>query len=219
MEYLYERLKLTDEQLLSEVTDVIKAFFKPFERQYNDNSAFYIQSHPDNPTDYNSGLKLLSNYKIITYIVRKDRESELVYWIQIVNRYNLETLYRELEVLRRNPKRLKVERKPVLPRLPNMAFYELRTGKIIINGKVNTLRKTNKRLFDALFIAYPDYADRDELLKIVGASKRDVSSKIALNEAFSNLRNACGVTAKIIGVSSQGSKLNARSYPLSTQLL
>ena len=216
MEYLFERFKLSDNQLRDEVEHAIASFYR--RRDYIDNSTYIIVGNPDNPDDYKTGLELLEKNKVITFRRIQHHESELLYHVNVINRYNLELLKLELSILRNRPERLLTDRAVPLPRVPNVTYYEHRTGDRIINGKVNTLRKTNKKLFDALFIAHPEHASRSELLKIIGVKKIDLSQKIALNEAFSNLRKACGVTARIITLSSDGGRLNGRAYLLSTQL-
>lgn len=216
MEYLFERFQLNSEQLRSEVAIVIATFYRM--RDFGDNSTDIVEGNPDEPNEYKVGLEILKKNKIITYKTLQQRKSELLYQVTVINRYNLELLNRELSILKIHPQRLLVERAVPLPRVPNVTYYELSSGNIIINGKVNTLRGTNKKLFDALFIAHPERANRSELLKIVGVNRRDLSRKIALNEAFSNLRKACGVKARIISLNDEGGRLNGRAYPLSAQL-
>lgn len=216
MEYLFERLGLNDDHTRSEVARVIATFYRM--RDYSDNSSDIVVGNPGNPNDYEFGLETLKKNGIIIYEKLQRRKSELLYYVTVINRYNLEVLNRELYILRTRPERLLIDRAIPLPRIPNVTYYDLSSGDIIINGKVNTLHKTNKKLFDSLFIAYPERASRSELLKIVGVSKRDLSQKIILNEAFSNLRKACGVKARIISLNHDGARLNGRAYPLSAQI-
>lgn len=216
MKYLFEQFELNSEQIRSEVAHVITVF-SPM-RNYIENNLDLIAGNPSNPDEYSVGLDILQKNEVITHTKIQQRKSELLYDVRVINRYNLELLDLELRILRTNPDRLLVDRAVPLPHVPNITYYDLSSGKIIINGKVNTLRKTNKKLFDALFIAYPDRAKRTELLKIIGISRSDLSRKIALNDAFNNLRKACGVKARMITLNDEGGRLNGRAYQLSIQL-
>jgi hypothetical protein len=216
MEYLFERFQINSIQLRSEVEHVITVF-SPM-RNFIENNLDLIVGDPSKPNEYTIGLDILQKNEVITYTRIQQRKSELLYNVRVINRYNLELLNVELHTLRTIPDRLLVDRAIPLPHVPNVTYYDLRSGEIIINGKVNTLRKTNKKLFDALFIAHPERASRNELLKIIGVTRTDKSRKIALNDAFSNLRSACGVKARIITLNDEGGRLNGRAYQLSIQL-
>jgi hypothetical protein len=156
--------------------------------------------------DFERGLEFLKSSGIIRY-----SEEEFLYRITVTNQYRLERLISELKWLELHNEGQRLED---WVQVENMAYYERSTGNVLINGTRKTLKGTNKKLFDALFIANPDLVSRTVLLRIVRSKKGEQSSKIALNEAFSNLRKVCGVTAKIISLSQDGGKLNARCSQL-----
>ncbi len=99
-----------------------------------------------------------------------------------------------------------------------VVYYDVNTGDMLFNGIHKRLRKTNKALFDALFLASPNYVDRRKLLSILGTTKKEKSSKIILNEAVTNLRKVCGVKKHVIQLRSDGGRLrNVETHPLSAQ--
>lgn len=164
--------------------------------------------------EFEQGLKLLQENEIVRYSIKTYMGKHTSYSVIVTNGYKLAQLVAELDWLEYHPDKMHPFMEAEMPRLEDTAYYERSTGKIIINGKRKTLKNTNRRLFDALFVANPDFAERNELLKVIGSKKREQSSKIALNEAFSNLRKACGVTSRTISLGQKGGKLNANALKI-----
>lgn len=151
--------------------------------------------------EFKEGLMFLQENSIIRF-----SEETFMYRIAVLNEYRLDQLVGELHWLETY---LEGVSGKMPPSIKDMAFYERRTGNIIINGLSKTLKGTNKKLFDALFIESPEPASRSVLLRIIGEKRSESSSeKVALNEAFSNLRKACGVTSRTISLGQNGGKLN-----------
>jgi len=217
MEYLFERFGIIDDKEIHDIARAINAF-RPTHLSFSENSPIQLWGDIDNPNEYDFGLNVLEKNGVITYIKSLRPSTELIYIISIINRYNLELLTKELVVLEIEPDRLKVKRDISLIRMPDVVYYDPHSGKIIINGKINVLRGSNKHIFDGLYAAYPNRADRKTLLEIIDHSSKDKLNKVAINEVFSNLKSACGVSAKVITLNNEGGKLIADTYPLSAQL-
>lgn len=172
-------------------------------RHDNDSSEVDIDSAA---TDFELGLEFLQSNGIIHYSIE-----EYLYRITVTNRYRLEQLISELKWIELHTEKQTLED---WVKVENTAYYERSTGNVLINGNRKTLKGTNKKLFDALFDASPEFASRRKLLSIVRSKKSEQSSKIVLNEALSNLRKVCGVTAKVITLNKDGGILYARCFKL-----
>jgi hypothetical protein len=208
MRLLYQELGLDDKQLrkvvLKTATSILMARhveeYKP---------EMPLAERKKLASEFEQGIKLLQENDIIRYSVKPYMGNHSFYSVAVTNGYKLQQLISELNWLEYHPESMHKDIAEEIAPISDTALYERDTGRIIINGKRNTLKNTNKKLFDALFVANPSSAKRNELLKIVGSKNREQSSKIALNEAFSNLRKACGVTSRTISLGNEGGKLNA----------
>jgi len=222
MGLLYEELRLDDKRLQLIVSRVATDVMMHDHFNYGD-----IPSLPDAErqrlnSEFKEGLKFLQENAIIRF-----SEETYMYRVVVLNEYQLDQLVGELGWLETYLEGVSGKTPP-----PNddMAFYERRTGNIIINGTRKTLKGTNKKLFDALFIQSPEPVSRSSIRKIVGIRKRDflkddnkkyklnmpetAAEKEAINGAFSNLRKACGVTSQTITLNLEGGRLRARAMPL-----
>ncbi len=142
-------------------------------------------------------LEYLKQNKIINYVTNENNDT-----ITVINRYNLELLS------------LSLEGKQDFSQLPNLIYYQPTTGRGFVNGHPIKLKKLNKRLFDALFMAAPEPADRDILRRAVRTGRGNGnSSAYDISQAFSNLRKACKVNAEVIDLQDSG-VLNAQVYTL-----
>jgi hypothetical protein len=203
MALLYEELGLHDKRLQQIVSRTATDVMMHQHFGYGDISTLPEIERQILNNDFKQGLMFLQENSIIKF-----SEETYLYRVTVLNEYRLNQLVGELGWLETYLDGVSAKTPP-----PNedMAFYERSSGNIIINGTSKTLKGTNKKLFDALFIASPEHASRSVLLRIIGEKRRESSTeKIALNEAFSNLRKACGVTSRTISLGQNGGKLNAR---------
>lgn len=207
MKLLYEEIGLADKRLQRIVAraalDVIMS------RHDEDDTVQELSSEQRHKLndEFKEGLKFLQENEIVRF-----SEADILYRVVVLNRYRLDQLVGELMWLETYLEGVSSELPP--PR-DDVALYERSTGNIMINGTRKTLKGINKKLFDALFIASPEYANRSALLKAIGSKNTgQASSKVALNEAFSNLRKACGVTSQTISLGRHGGRLNARASVL-----
>jgi len=135
------------------------------------------------------------------------------YMVTIINRYAFEEL---LLTLQKIDARLtnydgydkSIENETV----PNLAYYDIDSGRGIVNGNVVNLKGRNKKLFNALFLAAPTAID------IAKIGHKDDPIKYAVNDAFSAIRKACGGVDKTVIAQVGGYRLNAKVFPLSFQL-
>lgn len=200
---LYLNLGLTDKRLQGIVCRTAMDIMTNDHSHDGDISAMSDIERKRINDNFKIGLNYLQDNEIIRF-----SEEQYMYRIVVLNEYRLDQLIGELKWLETYVEGVSGKTPPALE---DKAFYERSTGNIIINGKQKTLKGTNKKLFDALYVANPECATRSSLLRIIGEKKREQSSgKIALNEAFSNLRKACGVTSETISLSQKGGKLHAR---------
>lgn len=207
MALLYEELGLHDKQLQQAVSRAAIDVTMLHHSDYGDILTLPEIERQKRNNDFKNGLMFLQESSIIRF-----SEETYLYRITVLNEYKLDRLIGELKWLETYVEGISGKTPPLII---DMAFYERSTGNIIINGLSKTLKGTNKKLFDALFIASPELASRSALLRIIGEKRRESSTeKIALNEAFSNLRKACGVTSRTISLSQNGGKLNARAAKL-----
>jgi hypothetical protein len=222
MGLLYKELGLTDNRLQEIVCHTAVDVM-----MYDHTDDGDISSLPDAERKrLNDNFKIGLNYLQANKIIRFSEELYM-YRIVVLNEYRLHQLIGELKWLETYLDGVSGKTPP-----PNddMAFYERSSGNVIINGTRKTLKGTNKKLFDALFIQSPEPVTKSNLRKIVGIRKRDflkkdrkkhkmnmpetASEKEAINGAFSNLRKACGVTSRTITLGLEGGRLRARAMPL-----
>ena len=203
MRLLYEELGLHDKRLQQIVSRTATDVMMRHHFNYGDIPTLSEIERQKLNNEFKQGLMFLQENSILRF-----SEGTYLYRVTVLNEYKLIQLVGELGWLETYLDGVSAKTPP-----PNddMAFYERSSGNIIINGTSKTLKGTNKKLFDALFITSPEPASRSVLLRIIGEKRSESSSeKIALNEAFSNLRKACGVTSQTISLSQNGGKLNAR---------
>lgn len=209
--FLYKQIGLNNNQIKNAVKDLSFRVLNEL-HGYSDNHPVAIPIDSIEEIAFASAAELLKSQNIILYKYRDD-DAFRGYAIVVINRYMLELLSAELNWLD-----IPEEKEGTAPFACNLAYYDLKTGKLIINGIHKNLRKPNKALFDALFIASPNYVDREKLLSIIGARKKDKASKITINEAFTNLRKICGVSKYVISLNAKGGRLyNIETHPLSAQ--
>ena len=141
------------------------------------------------------------------------------YLVTIINRYAFEEL---LLTLQKIDARLtnydgydkSIENETV----PNLAYYDIDSGRGIVNGNVVNLKGRNKKLFNALFLAAPTAIDRATVERIAKIGHKDDPIKYAVNDAFSAVRKACGGVDKTVITQVGGYRLNAKVFPLAFQL-
>lgn len=214
MSYLFQKLGLNDEQLQKIVARTATSILMlKHTEPYNPEMPLAERKKLAN--DFLDGLEFLQESDIIKYEIRTYMGEHSLFSVTVTNRYNLMQLIAELDYIEYHVgvKESDFE----IPQLESTAYYDRSTGRIIINGARKILKNTNKKLLDALFRAHPDYATRSSLLSLIGSKKRERSAKIALNEAFSNLRKACGVTSETIGLGKDGGTLNAKTHQLTDE--
>ena len=140
------------------------------------------------------------------------------YMVTIINRYVFEEL---LLTLQKIDARLTgydgYDKSIEEETAPNLAYYDTRTGRGIVNGNAVYLRGRNKRLFNAPFLAAPNSIDKNLLEGIAKANHKDDPLKYAMNDAFSAVRKACKVDKTVIYQRNGTGKLDARTFPLSFQ--
>lgn len=141
------------------------------------------------------------------------------YMVTIINRYAFEEL---LLTLQKTDARLNnydgYEKSIEDETVPNLAYYDLDSGRGIVNGHVVKLSGRSKKLFNVLFLAAPNTIDRATVERIAKFRHQDDPIKYAVNDAFSALRKACGGVGKTVIAQIGGYKLNAKVFPLSFQL-
>lgn len=145
------------------------------------------------------------------------------YMVTIINRYAFEDLLLALQKIDARLSNYDGYDKSIEDEtVPNLVYYDIDTGRGIVNGNVvNLLRrngKRNKKLFDALFLAAPNSIGRETVERIAKIDHKDDSLKYAINDAFSALRKACGGVDNTVITQVGGYKLNAKVFPLSFQL-
>jgi len=143
-------------------------------------------------------LEYLAQNKILQYTKNENSDS-----VSVINRYNLEVLSLLLN-----------DEKDNIMQLPNLVYYQPSTGRGFVNGHPIKLKRLNKKLFDALFMAAPEPASRDNLRKVIRTGKaRNTAGAYDISQAFSNLCKACKVNAKVITLRDSGF-LNAKVFKL-----
>lgn len=203
MVLLYEELGLNDKRLQRIVSRCAADVMMRSHSSYGNKVAQPNIERQRLDEEFKEGLAFLQENAIIRF-----SDETYLYRVVVINEYRLDRLVGELSWLETYFEGVSSK---MPPPMDNMAAYERSTGRVIINGNSKTLKGTNKKLFDTLYIANPEHASRSILLRIIGEKRREQSSeKIALNEAFSNLRKVCGVTSSTISLSKEGGKLKAR---------
>lgn len=214
MDFVYQQIGLSDVSLKETVSNLALEVLNEL-HGYADNHPVNISSESYDENELSQVLKLLKQNKIILY-KQSGNGSSYIYRIVIINRYKFELLSAELTWLESPQEERDTEN--TAPFADYVVYYDINTGEMLFNGVHKSLKKTNKALFDALFLASPNYVDRKKLLSILGTTKKDKSSKIVLNEALTNLRKLCGVKKHVIQLRSEGGRLrNVETHPLSAQ--
>lgn len=163
-------------------------------------------------------LKYLDEYKYIPIDSNSDD-----YMVTIINRYAFEELLLALQKIDARQTDYDGYDKSIEDEaVPNLVYYDIDSGRGLVNGNVVNLKrrngKRNKKLFDALFLAAPSSIDRETIERIAKIDHPDDSIKYAVNDAFSSLRKACGGVDKTVITQVGGYRLNATVFPLSFQL-
>jgi len=222
MDFIYQQIGLDDSQLQEVANDVIDRIKNEL-HSYKDNGPFDVNLGNLSEHGFEKILETLGEHEIILYDYWRndyaDNEDEQEGCrIFVTNRYKLELLSAELVWLAR-PEQEKGPDDNTAPYEDDVIYYDTKTGEMFFNGLHKTLKKRNKALMDLLFTASPNYAPRNKLLAIARSGKyANQPTKLVVTEAFTNLRKVCGVKAHTISLDSNGSRLNAETYPLSAQL-
>lgn len=154
----------------------------------------------------------LAKHKIILFH-HNNNSHVLLFEIFVINRYKLELLLAETKWLGEQE-----EKRSKAPKIDNLVYYDLKSGRGLVNGNTVYLRGRNKKVFKHLFETAPNAVNRDLLQGAAMISHRDDDKKYAINDAFSALRKACKVNKTVISIDSAGGRLNAKVFPLSVQL-
>lgn len=157
-------------------------------------------------------LERLEQYKILVFR-HSNKSPALLFEIFVTNRYKLELLLAETKWLS-EPEAKRSE----APKIDSLVYYDLKSGRGLVNGNPVFLRGRNKKVFKPLFEAAPDPVDKQTLKGPVMTDHKDDDTKYAMNDAFSALRKACKVDKSVIFLREDGGRLNARVFPLSVQL-
>ena len=191
-------------------------------RNYNDNGPIPM----DGPmrfipvADSESGRKtkeiieILEKHKILLFR-HTDKSPALLFEIFVTNRYKLELLLAETKWLTDEVDQI-YENPP--PRIDNLVYYDVTSGRGLVNGNPVYLKGRNKKLFKALFLAAPDSVNKKSLEGIARHEHKSDPLKSAMNDSFSLLRKACKVDNTVIIQSINSGKLDAKVFPLSVQL-
>jgi len=159
-------------------------------------------------------LKYMEDFK---YVVAGSNGHD--YMVTIINRYAFEELLLTLQKVDASLTNYDGYDKSIEDEtVPNLAYYDLDSGRGIVNGHVVYLRGRNKKLFKALFLAAPHPIDRETVKSIALYKHSKDDAKIAVNDAFSSLPKACGGVSNKMIAQVGGYRLNARVYPLAFQL-
>lgn len=141
------------------------------------------------------------------------------YMVTIINRYAFEELLLTLQKIDARLTNYDGYDKSIEDEtVPNLAYYDLDSGRGLVNGNVVFLRGRNKKLFKALFLAAPHAVDRETIKQIALYKHQTDDVKIAINDAFSALRKACGGVSNKVIAQVGGYRLDAKVYPLAFQL-
>lgn len=175
------------------------------------------EGDPDYETFINV-LNTLANHKIILFTFPwpnykgPNRGNFKEVSVFATNRYKLELLNAELKWLgEREDKRSEA------PHTENLVYYDVKSGRGLVNGNKVYLKGRNKKLFNALFATAPNSVDKKSLEGIARLGHKSDSLKYAMNDSFSLVRKACKVDNTVIVQQSDSAKLNAKVYPLTIQ--
>lgn len=163
-------------------------------------------------------LKYLDEFKYIPINSNGDD-----YMVTIINRYAFEELLLALQKIDARMNKYDGYDKTIDDEtVPNLVYYDIDSGRGIVNGNVVNLKRRNgkrsKKLFDSLFLAAPNSIDRETVERIAKIDHKDDPLKYAVNDAFSTLRKACGGVDSTVIAQIGGYRLNAKVFPLSFQL-
>lgn len=159
-------------------------------------------------------LKFMEDYKYVAAGCSGDD-----YMVTIINRYAFEELFLTLQKIDARLTNYdgydeSIEDETV----PNLAYYDLDSGRGLVNGHAVYLKGRNKKLFKALFLAAPNVIDRATMEVIAKTDHKDDPIKYAINDAISALRKACGGVDNKVITQVGGYRLDAIVFPLSFQL-
>ena len=219
MDFIYRQIELENAPLQEVAVDLIDKIHDQL-HGYTDNGPVRIGLHGGIDSGFGAVLEMLQRHKIVPYDYQHNEyDGSESYNIAVINRYKFELLSAELIWLAR-PEQEKGPGDNTAPYEDDLIYYDRDTGDILSNGTFKTLTGRNKKLFDALFIAAPEFAERKKLLKIALTGKyADEPPESVVSEAFTNLRKICGIKAHALELSRhEGGRLNALVYPLSAQL-
>lgn len=157
-------------------------------------------------------LETLEQHKILVFRYTNNSPA-LLFEIFVTNRYKLELLLAETKWLGKPE-----DKRSEAPKIENLVYYDLKSGRGLVNGNPVYLRGRNKKVFKPLFEAAPNPVDKQSLKVPVMTDHKDYDTKYAMNDAFSALRKACKVDKTVIFLREDGGRLNANVFPLSVQL-
>jgi hypothetical protein len=204
---------------LGGLADNHPVFVKELDENSNPNNTDFVWSRLMCLKWLDEGAKIidLKHMEDFQYVAAESNGHD--YMVTIINRYAFEEL---LLTLQKIDARLSdyhgydvsIEDETV----PNLAYYDLDSGRGIVNGHVVKLTGRNKKLFNALFLAAPNTIDRATVERIAKIGHKDDPIKYAVNDAFSAVRKACGGINNTVIIQVGGYRLNAKVFPLSFQL-
>ncbi len=157
-------------------------------------------------------LEILAEHNILLFR-HSDKSPALLFEIFVTNRYKLELLLAETKWLGKPE-----DKRSDDPKIDNLVYYDLKSGRGLVNGNPVFLRGRSKKVFKALFNAAPNTVDKPSLKGPVMTGHKYDDTKYAMNDAFSALRKACKVDKSVIFLREDGGRLNAKTFPLSVQL-
>lgn len=167
-------------------------------------------------------LKWLAEYiKAIEFIpITIGMQDEDGYSVSVINRYIFEDVMRELSQMNAKLTNYEGYDKSIdNETTPNMVYYDMITGRGLVNGRSVNLTGRNKSLFKELFLAAPNSIPDSTFVKIAKSYSHDtLGDKYARNDAISALRKACKKADNSVIVQIGGARLNALTFPLSAQL-
>ncbi|HSX30971.1 MAG TPA: hypothetical protein VLE99_03575 [Candidatus Saccharimonadales bacterium] len=160
-------------------------------------------------------LKYAEDYK---YVLAGSNGHD--YLVTILNRYVFEELLLALQKIHARLTDYDGYNKSIDGEsVPNLVYYDIESGRGLVNGQKVYLQDRNKRLFNELFKAAPNFVGRNALLKITRTGNyKDDPSMYVVSEAFNLLRNACKADSSVIELKDGNARLNAKVFPLSFQL-